>query len=72
MCMYFPWPGVQLERERDRDRDTETERMRMRGKWNQGLRPAGLEPFKNISKGAGGGGINWEIGTDIYTLLYIK
>ena len=23
-------------------------------------------------KGAGGGGMNWEIGTDIYTLMCIK
>ena len=23
-------------------------------------------------KGEGGGGMNWEIGIDIYTLLYIK
>ena len=25
-----------------------------------------------VTKGESGGGINWEIGMDIYTLLYIK
>ena len=25
-----------------------------------------------VTRGKGGGGINWEIGIDIYTLLYIK
>ena len=25
-----------------------------------------------VTKGEKGGGINWEIGIDIYTLLYIK
>ena len=25
-----------------------------------------------VTRGWGGGGINWEIGIDIYTLLYIK
>ena len=28
--------------------------------------------IENKLMGGGGGGINWEIGIDIYTLLYIK
>ena len=42
-----------------RNRDTDVEKKRMdtkEGKW----------------QGGGGGGINWEIGIDIYTLICIK
>ena len=31
-----------------------------------------VENKLKVTKGEGGGGINWEIGIDIYTLPYIK
>ena len=37
--------------------------------------PCRLTDFENtlwLTKGKGGGGINWEFGINIYTLLYLK
>ena len=35
-------------------------------------RPTDRENKLTVTKGEGGGGINWEFGINIYTLLYIK
>ena len=44
---------------RNRDTDVENKRMDTKGrKW--------------LAGGGGGGGMNWEIGIDMYTLIYIK
>lgn len=34
----------------ERERQKQWKRVKMRGRWNEDLRQAGLEPFKNISK----------------------
>ena len=31
-----------------------------------------VENKLTVTKGGSGGGMNWEIGSDIYTLIYIK